>query len=194
MPPAKTEPRRADAERNVEAILDAATKLLADKPNVSMAEVAREAGVVRATLYGHFPSRRELVEAAVDRAVADAAALMDAARIDEGPPAEALDRMIDASWAVLERHRTLAAAAVDTIGNVELQDRHWPLHDRVRELIERGQASGDFRDDLPADWLVATVFGVVHTARDEANAGRLAPENASAVLKATIGAALHSSA
>jgi len=64
--------------------------------------------------------------------------------------------------------------------------------DRVQKLLERGQAEGAFRDDLPADWLVATVFGLIHTARDEANAGRLDPENASAVLQATIGAALHS--
>jgi len=192
MPPTRTEPRRADAERNVEAILDAATELLADRPSASMADVAKAAGVVRATLYGHFPSRRELVQAAVDRAVAQATELMEEARIDDGPAGDALGRMIDASWLVLERHRALADTALDTIGHSELQARHWPLMDRVRELIERGQAEGAFRDDLPAGWLVATVFGLIHTARDEANAGRLDPENASAVLQATIAAALHS--
>jgi len=194
MAPATTEPRRADAERNVEAILEAAAELLAERPNVSMAEVARAAGVVRATLYTHFPSRRELIEAAVDRAVAQAEAQMDEAAIDDGPPSEALERMIDASWSVLDRHRALADTARETIGHAELQDRHWPLMDRVRSLIERGQVAGDFRDDLPAEWLVATIFGLIHTARDEANAGRLAPENASAVLKSTISAALHSTA
>jgi len=192
MPPTKTQPRRADAERNMEAILDAATDLLADRPSASMAEVAKAAGVVRATLYGHFPSRRELVQAAIDRAVAETTALMDEARIDDGPADEALARMIDASWSVLERHRALADTARDTIGHAELQSRHWPLMDRVQTLIERGQADGSFRDDLPADWLVATVFGLIHTARDEANGGRLDPENASAVLQATIGSALHS--
>src|SRR4051794_34847241 len=117
MPPARTELRRADAERNVEAILDAAGELLADRPNASMADVASAAGVVRATLYGHFPSRRELIAAAVDRAVAESTALMDEARIDEGPAGEALQRMIAASWSVLERHRALADAARDTIGH-----------------------------------------------------------------------------
>jgi AcrR family transcriptional regulator len=192
MPPPRTEHRRADAERNVEAILGAATELLADRPGASMADVAKAAGVVRATLYGHFPSRRELVQAAVDRAVTDATALMDEARIDEGPADEALGRMIEASWTVLERHRALAETAIDTIGHSELQARHWPLMDRVQKLIERGQADGAFRDDLPAGWLVATVFGLIHAARDEANAGRLDPGNASAVLQATIASALHS--
>ena len=192
MPSTKTESRRADAERNVEAILEAAAELLADRPNVSMADVARAAGLVRATLYAHFPSRRDLIEAVVDHAVAESTARMDDARIDEGPAEEALGRMIDASWAVLNRHRALAETALETIGHAELQGRHWPLLDRVQALIERGQAEGAFRDDLPANWLVATIFGLIHTARDEANAGRLAPEDASTVLKATIGAALHS--
>ena len=192
MATAKNEQRRADAERNVEAILEAATDLLGDRPAVSMAEVARAAGVVRATLYAHFPSRRELVEAVIDRAVAESTARMDEARVDEGPAPQALERMIAASWSVLDRYRSLADAAVEVIGTEDLNARHWPLMDRVQKLLERGQAEGAFRDDLPADWLVATVFGLIHTARDEANAGRLDPENASAVLQATIGAALHS--
>ena len=192
MPTAKPEPRRADAERNVAAIIDAATELLADRPNVSMAEVARAAGVVRATLYTHFPSRRELVEAAIDRAVRQATATMDEAAVDDGPAGAALERMIDASWSVLDRHRALAEAAVETVGHTELQRRHGPLLDRVRDLIERGQRDGSFRDDMEPGWLVAIVFGLIHTARDEANAGRLAPDNASAVLKSTIGSALHS--
>jgi len=193
MTTSKTDSRRADAERNVEAILGAATELLADRPAVSMADVAREAGVVRATLYSHFPSRKELVEAVIDRAVAESTRRIDDARIDEGPALEALDRMVDAAWSVLDRYRTLAETAVETIGNADLQARHWPLMDRVRGLIERGQAEGTFRDDLPPDWLVATIFGLIHTARDEANAGRLAPEDAPSVLRATIASALHSS-
>src|SRR5215217_1332870 len=162
MSTAKTEARRADAERNVEAILNAASELLAERPDVSMAEIARAAGVVRATLYAHFPSRRDLIEAAVDRAVTESSARLDEAGIDDGPAAAALGRMIDASWSVLDRHRALAETAVETIGHAELQSRHWPLLDRVQRLIERGQAEGTFRDDLPAGWLVATVFGLIH--------------------------------
>ncbi len=41
--------RRADAERSVARILDAAVDALASDPEVSMAEIARRAGVVRAT-------------------------------------------------------------------------------------------------------------------------------------------------
>src|SRR3954468_10486734 len=57
-------PRRADAERNRTKILDAARAAFAEPDaEVSMAEVARRAGVGMATLYRNFPGRRELLEA-----------------------------------------------------------------------------------------------------------------------------------
>ena len=59
-----TAPRRADAERNRERILDAARASFADADaDVSMVELARRAGVGSATLYRNFASRREVLEA-----------------------------------------------------------------------------------------------------------------------------------
>jgi AcrR family transcriptional regulator len=57
-------PRRADAARNRDKILVAAGAAFADgEADVSMAEVARRAGVGMATLYRNFPGRQELLEA-----------------------------------------------------------------------------------------------------------------------------------
>ena len=64
--------RRADAERNIEAILDAALARLGRDPSASMTEIAKAAGVGRVTLYGHFPSREALVDTLFDRSLADA--------------------------------------------------------------------------------------------------------------------------
>jgi AcrR family transcriptional regulator len=73
--------RRADAERNRETILTAARAAFADPDaDISMAELARRAGVGQATLYRNFSSRRELLEALyVDEvdAVCEAAATVD---------------------------------------------------------------------------------------------------------------------
>src|ERR1700742_343711 len=61
---AKVPAKRADAARNRDKILAAAREAFADpEAEVSMAEVARRAGVGMATLYRNFPGRRELLEA-----------------------------------------------------------------------------------------------------------------------------------
>ena len=74
-------PKRADAQRNRDKILAAAREAFADPAaEVSMAEVARRAGVGMATLYRNFAGKRELLEALyVDEvdAVVEAAETLD---------------------------------------------------------------------------------------------------------------------
>ena len=81
--------QRADARRNIAAILDAATQCLARDPDMSIAGIAAAAGVGRITLYGHFKTRANLVDAVLVRTVQRADAILDATDTS-GDPAEAL--------------------------------------------------------------------------------------------------------
>src|SRR5918912_406294 len=90
--------RRADAERNINAIINAALEALASDPDVSMAEIARRAGVVRATIYMHFPTREALLDAVMEHAVAEVAAATRAADPTRGEPEDALERVLRATW------------------------------------------------------------------------------------------------
>ena len=70
-------PRRADAQRNYDLLVDAARKVFADQGGgASMEAIARQAGVGVGTLYRHFPKRIDVVEAVyrndVDELVANA--------------------------------------------------------------------------------------------------------------------------
>src|ERR1043165_3217728 len=87
-------PRRADAERNTAAIIDAALEALADDPDASMAEIARRAGVVRATVYMHFPTRESLLDAVMEDAVGQVAEATRGAEPTQGEPEEALERVL----------------------------------------------------------------------------------------------------
>ena len=89
MPPAR-QPQRADARRSVARILDAALDALASDPEASMAAIARRAGVVRATIYVHFPTREALIAAITERAIAEVSAAIESAEPARGEPAEAL--------------------------------------------------------------------------------------------------------
>jgi TetR/AcrR family transcriptional regulator, mexCD-oprJ operon repressor len=78
--------RRADAERSIARILDAAVDALGEDQEASMAEIARRAGVVRATIYVHFPTREALLEAVTERALAETVAVINNAEPDRGDP------------------------------------------------------------------------------------------------------------
>ena len=179
------ERRRADAARNIEAILDAALELLSEHPEASMGEIASAAGVARQTVYAHYGSRAELLRAVIDRAIADTASTLDAAKLDEGPPEEVLMRLIDAGWAQLERHSRLRASP-DFPGREELYGQHGPILERLARLVRRGQRSGAFDRRLSPGWLLASAMGLFHVAADEVAAGRLTTEQAAEALKQSI--------
>src|SRR5215469_6101910 len=63
MPAQATDPRRETAERNVQAILDAAEELLEQRQAVTIVAVAKQAGVSRVTVYAHFQTWEALLEA-----------------------------------------------------------------------------------------------------------------------------------
>ena len=80
---------RSDVERNRRTLLTAAAEELAHNPEASMADVARAAGLTRATLYRHFRNRQSLLEAIQTEALVRAAETLVACRIEEGTALEA---------------------------------------------------------------------------------------------------------
>jgi AcrR family transcriptional regulator len=188
MPEAPDTPRprrRADAERSVSRILDAAVDALASDPEASMARIARRAGVVRATVYVHFPTRESLIEAVTRRAISEVADVIEAAEPDRGEPAEALARLVTTAWRTMGRYHSLVAINAG-LPQAELQARHGPVLHRLEPLIERGQAAGVFRADLPAAWHLSVVLALIHMASGTLRAGHGTPEAIEPALVATV--------
>jgi TetR/AcrR family transcriptional repressor of mexCD-oprJ operon len=178
--------RRADAQRSITRILDAAVDALAGDPDASMTEIARQAGVVRATIYVHFPTREALLEAVTHRAIAEVAHVIDTAEPHRGDPSEALARVVAASWRTLGRYHALVALNTHQHGHEELRHRHSSVLAQLQPLIERGQADGSFRSDVTAAWHLSMLLALIHAASGELGAGRVEQADAEPALVATI--------
>ena len=177
--------RRADAERSVARIMDAAVDALASDPEASMAEIARQAGVVRATVYVHFPTRDALIEAVTERAIAEATAAIEAADPLRGDAAEALRRVIASAWRTLGRYHALVALNTQ-LPQPALRARHHAVLATLEPLIERGQRDGVFRSDVPPSWHLSMVLALIHAASAELRSGRISRDRTEAALLATI--------
>jgi TetR/AcrR family transcriptional repressor of mexCD-oprJ operon len=178
--------RRADAERSIASIINAALRALASDPDVSMAEIARRAGVVRATIYMHFPTRESLLDAVMENAVAQVAEATRAAEPTLGEPEEALDRVLRATWHKLSDFHALLAINTGRLSAKELHRRHQPVMTQFVPLIERGQKKGVFRSDLPVSWHLAMVRAIAHAASAEVRSGRIAEADVEPALLSTV--------
>ena len=185
--------QRADARRNVAAILDAATEGLARDPDTSIASIAAAAGVGRITLYGHFKTRADLVDAVLVRTVRQCDAILDATDTS-GDPADALARLVASSWQLVHRFRNILLAAQRELPAERIRGVHDRILRRVQSLIERGQRVGTFRRDLPRQWLVTPAYSLMHAAAEDTTAGRLDAEDAAGLITATLLAAFTSPA
>jgi len=151
-------PRQALQQRVVAAILDGAAQIFAlQGEQASMNDVAEAAGVARATVYRYFPNREALLDELAQVAVSDVDARLASARIDEVAPEEGIARAVRAlvdvgdSFVLLTRERRRS--------DPERFERQFTRP--VRQLFERGQASGDIRDDITGARLTESLVGLI---------------------------------
>lgn len=183
-----TTTRRADAQRNIAAILTAAAECLSRNPAASTSEIAKAAGVGRVTLYGHFPSRADLVDAVFVQAIATGEETLG--KVDlTGEPRAALARLIESSWHLVDQFTALLVAAQEALPPGRVRELHADPMARVERLLERGRSEGVFRTDLPTSWLVSVMHNVMHGAAGDILAGRISTADAAPYITATLLAA-----
>lgn len=152
---------RADAARNLDTVLEAGARLLADDPGASIAAIAAEAGVDRRTVYRRFDNRGALVDA-IHRATLDAVdEVLADARLDCAPVAVALHRLVEGFVSVLRRY---PIEPERMRCDAELHQRVLDHMEQLAVFMRRAADEGLIRSDLPdglASGLLKQIINVV---------------------------------
>ncbi|MEV1022465.1 helix-turn-helix domain-containing protein [Streptomyces sp. NPDC050264] len=159
-----------------EQVLRSAAALLTRKSTATMDEVARAAGISRATLHRQFAGRDALVRALEDLGIRECEAALDRARLDEDRAEDALRRLIGE----IEHAAPLLALLVteNQLFEGDGQNVGWARLDaRIAALFRRGQESGEFRIDLTPAWLTEALYGLIGSGAWAVQDGRVAAKD-----------------
>ncbi|WP_086842785.1 TetR family transcriptional regulator [Streptomyces coeruleofuscus] len=175
---------RADANRR--RILDVALGELLRDPDASMDQIARAAGVVRRTVYGHFPSREALISTLVDEAVQALSAAHAAGREGVQDPAESVARSVLAVWELADRYRLLIALAQRTVTMQGIRERLTPVREAATAVLRRGLDEGVFSSPLPAPALAYVHEQMLVALMEAVNDGLVAAREAGRCAAVTV--------
>lgn len=139
---------RADAQRNLDRVLDAAGECFSESGlEVSVDEIARRAGVGHGTVFRRFPTKDALIEAAVARELDRLVAFAHAA-LEEDEPGVAFEEFFRKLAAGYARNRSLVEGYERCAEDLPQKAA---LKKAARELVRRAQREGTLRGDLGAE-------------------------------------------
>jgi AcrR family transcriptional regulator len=146
-------------------ILDVALDVLGENPDAGMGDIASAAGVVRRTVYLHFPSRLDLVRTLTERAVTEMAAVLTEASASGAEADATWAEFIARVWPVAHRYRVLLALRRGEYGEA-IHGLLGPVDELLAGLVKRGQDSDVFAQHLPAGILSQIAYGAVFAIAD----------------------------
>jgi AcrR family transcriptional regulator len=158
-------PLRADAQRNVERLLETARIAIArDGADASLDDIARDAGVGSGTLYRHFPTRVALLEAVYRDEVARLCMEGDRLLESDMEPGEALAEWLRSYVSFGAMKRGLMGPLTTTLG----QDSGLFVSCKTLitgtggQLVERAQAAGSIRSDVQVSDVLRLASVIAH--------------------------------
>jgi len=157
---------RADAQRNRERLLEVAKEAFTQSgADVSLEDIAKQAGVGPGTLYRHFTTREALLEA-VYRSEMEKLAAAEQKFAKEMAPIEALRAWLLLFVDAIEAKQLIAPAVNALVGDPKkvFESSYAQMSGAIRALVKRAIKSGDIRKDLDPIDLLRALIGVANVA------------------------------
>lgn len=155
---------RTDAQRNRERILQVAKEAFTESgANASLDDIAKQAGIGPGTLYRHFPTREELIEA-VYRTEVEKLAAAERTFAETLPPLDALRAWMLLFVDYIATKKIIAAALNALVGDPTkvFEASYGQVWEAIRALVKRAVKSGDIRKDLDPIDLLRALIGVAN--------------------------------
>ncbi len=164
---APARPRRADAVRNAEKVLEAARQVFAERgTEAGVDEVALRAGVGKATVYRCYATKDELLAAVAGARVRWFTALVLEA-VDADDAWLAFRHLLRTTADNHAQNAILTTGLGDVVETAELQASRAECRAALQELLERAKAQGRVRADATAREVTVLFCGVSRTLLEE---------------------------
>ena len=154
-----------------EALIEAAFQVLSRNPGASLSTIAEQAGVGRATLHRHFPSRNDLVKALAQTAIVEMDEAADDACRDAKSYGDAMRLTLGALIPLANRYGFLSSEPVEDDPDIKSEfDRQLK---ETREMVEGAKSEGLFDSVVPTEWIAQAYEYLLYAAWENVNTGAL---------------------
>ncbi len=168
-----------------QSLLDAAGQVLARNPGAAMADIAEKAGVGRATLYRHFPTREDLIRALALESLRQTDEATRQIPVEHLSAEAVLAEIFEAIVPMGDRFRFLLNEPA-ALHDPEIEAACDRQRDELAELVDAMKAEGTLDRAVPTAWVVAAIDALIYAAWDAVDEGAVARRDAAALAFRTI--------
>jgi AcrR family transcriptional regulator len=151
---------------DIDSVTDVAFAIFAERgfDAASMEDVARAAGITKASIYHHVPSKEALLARGLDRALAALFGVLDEPAARTGTARERLATIVRRVAEITMSMRAEVSVLFRVRGNStterDAMERRRTFDARIAELVREAQAAGEIRTDIEAALVVRLIFGM----------------------------------
>ena len=153
---------KSKATQSEEAITEAGIRVFLANPGAGMSEIAKTAGVGRATLYRHYSSQEELVRHVAEVCLDQMNGAV--AHLGRHKGLEALGASIESIMPLADRFMLLSSFWSFFELDQDISYRIGQLFNGLNDLVEQGKLAGEIDTELPTIWVVAFFENTLTTA------------------------------